>query len=293
MGFATNLGEIPLKIFTRSLRNIYSPDECELVLITNRYESYFGDVAKLGVRFSPTYNNYTTKTRSISKAINRLAIHSTRTLKGSLGKLAPEIFDSYRAFIENWHHPHFVRWFAYERFLSLNRHYDQVLLADVKDVVFQSPFFSEEQQLCLCDQAIKYGETFWDTKWYREAYGEKALKGLLGRSPFCIGTMMGPHREILSIVRELCDEFSERPFNRVEQAVFNHLIFSNQIKTPYTVLQNVTGPIVTLASDEIAERYTTDRGIIRRRSDGSAAAVVHMYDRFHPMLEEVTQRLLS
>ncbi|MBR0697780.1 hypothetical protein [Bradyrhizobium lablabi] len=293
MGFATNISEASLRVFSKSLRAVYSPSECDLVIITNRFESFFVDIAKSGVRFAPTSNNYNSKTGNVSKAINRSVLHALRMLRKSLTNVAPEIAESYPALIENWHHPHFVRWFAYERFLTLNRHYDQVMLSDVKDVVFQAPFFANHEKVCLCDQGLVYGETYWDTEWYRSAFGQENLNKVLGKSPLCIGTMMGPHASVLGIVRELCAEFAERPFNRIEQAVFNHLLLNNQVKTPYQILPNITGPIVTLCSDDIASEFHVNDGVICRNVDKSIAPVIHMYDRFHPMHDEVKQRWMK
>jgi hypothetical protein len=52
----------------------------------------------------------------------------------------PEIAEAYPVLIETWHHPQLARWFAYRRVLSVSRLYQQVFFADVKDVVFQTPF---------------------------------------------------------------------------------------------------------------------------------------------------------
>lgn len=281
MGFSTNAAENSLQIFARSLRKVYRPDECDIVIITNTFEPYFVDLGRLGVRFVPTPNNYSKLTGKLSKSLNRATLLTLRAIEPLLRRQAPEIADAYRVLIETWHHPHFVRWFAYERFLELNQQYENVMLADVKDVVFQAPFFdaSSTNEVCLCDQGLQYGKTYWDTKWYRDAFGEEALQKILGRSPLCIGTMMGPHAVVLGIVRELRIEFGKRPFHRIEQAVFNHMLFERAFDTPYNVLPNVTGPIITLCDDDIIDKFTLVEQSICRALDGTVAPVVHMYDR--------------
>jgi hypothetical protein len=169
------------------------------------------------------------------------------------------------------------------------------MLSDVKDVVFQAPFFvySDPDKVCLCDQGLKYGEAYHDTEWYREAYGSKELDKVLGQSPLCIGTMMGPHNAVLALVRELRDEFMARPFNRIEQAVFNHLILNGSIRTPYKTLPNINGPIVTLCTDETMQNFRTDEGAIYRASDSRLVPVVHMYDRHASTSEAVLWKFRS
>lgn len=280
MGFATNMSEKSMRIFAGSLRRIYSEKECHLVIITNEFHEYYIELARQGVMFVSTANIYRAGTGKLAKALNRVAQTALRASRPALQRLAPETWEAYLSLIETWQHPHFVRWIAYERFLNLNRHYNQVMIADVKDVVFQAPFFEDAKEAILCDQGLKYGETECDSNWYYEAYGAKALEKIKGRSALCIGTIMGPHAAVLSLARELKNEFCNGKFNRVEQAVFNHLVLSNRILTPYRVLPNITGPIVTLCDDTVAQRLTLKANTITRAEGGTIVSVVHMYDRY-------------
>jgi len=285
MGFATNQNEHSMRVFTQSLRRVYDPTACDIVIITNRYENYFRDLSlQTGTIFVSTSNNYSKKTGRVSKAINRTVLNTMRFLarfKG-LDRFAPEIAASYPVLMENWHHPHFVRWFAYERFLSLNRGYDQVLLADVKDVVFQAGFFCDETPKCvsLFDHDEIYGTSSWDTQWYRDAFGEAELSEIRGKPSVCVGTIRGDHANVLSLVGELCQFIARSPFGRIEQAVFNYMLFKGLIQTPYEILPNVTGPIATLSNDGVHQKILTKSGLILRAADESVIPVVHMYDRF-------------
>lgn len=293
MGFATNLGEQSYRVFTESLRRVYPTSECDLVIITNRYEPFYCELSKLGVQFLPTSNNYSRETGRTAKLINRIALNFMRGMRKFrlLERIAPEIAEAYPNLIENWHHPHFARWFAYERFLSLNRHYDQVLLSDVKDVVFQAPFFYSQTPsvVSLFDQGIKYGEACWDTKWYEEAFGTPELEKVSGKSSICIGTIMGPHAGLLSMVRELCCFFSDHPFGKIEQAIFNYLILTGRLVTPFERVDNLVGPITTLCSDAIHSRVIANSGLIFRASEADRPIpVVHMYDRYQNTRNEIS-----
>jgi len=75
MGFATNQTEASVRIFCQSLRQVYRPEECDVTIVTNRHEAYFSELARLGIRFESTPNNYSAATRTSTKLVNRLVLH--------------------------------------------------------------------------------------------------------------------------------------------------------------------------------------------------------------------------
>jgi len=284
MGFATNQTEHSVRLFCSSLRRVYSPEQCDLVLVTNKHEDYFNELAASGVQFFQTPNNYSPRTGKVAKALNRIVLNGMRGLIGSglLQKVAPEIAEAYPVLIETWHHPQIMRWFSYERMLKLNRHYEQVFLSDVKDVVFQAELFPDKpgDTVTLFDQDEVYGPSYWDTTWYREGWGKAALAKVMGKRPICIGTILGPQAQMLSLVSEIAAFFARHPFGRIEQAVFNYMLLTGQVKTPYRIADNVSGPVATLSNQSAFEKVRVQDGRIRRAADLSVVPAVHMYDRF-------------
>jgi hypothetical protein len=282
IGFCTNQNEHNVKVFCLSLRRVYSPDQCDLVLVTDRYEEYFTELARYGVHFMSTVSTWTPTTTKISKLINRIVLKSLRTVTRlrSFNQVLPEIAASYPVLIETWHHPFFVRWFAYQRFLTLNRMYRNVFLSDVKDVLFQAPLFdSATDCVSLFEEEEVFGTAYWNTKWYREAFGAAELAKVIGKKPICMGTILGPHSEVLSLVQELGLFFARHLFfGQVDQAILNYMVLNDLIRTPYKIVANVSGPVATL-SDEIARKATITRdGYICRAADNSIIPAVHMYN---------------
>ena len=285
LGFSTNQAEHSVKIFCSSLRRIYSPEQCDLVIITNRYEGYFADLARDGVYFMSTANTYPTGTGKIAKAAKRLILYGMRAATRSklFSEKASEIAATYPVLLETWHHPQCsVRWIAYERFLTLNRGYGQVFLADVRDVVFQAPLFDSEpgDRVSLFEQNEIYGNAECDTNWYRESWGEKALGKVIGKKALNIGTILGPHREVLSLVSEFCAFFEHHPFGGVDQTLFNYMLLNDLVRTPYRVIDNISGPVATLSNDIAHDATETRDGYVRRATDGTIIPAVHMYDRW-------------
>ena len=284
MGFSTNQDQHSLKLFCDSLRKVYSPEQCDLVIITNRYEEYFSDLARDGVCFIGTTNTYPGTTNLVGKAFKRIVLSGMRVASRVklLAESVPEIVAAYPVVLETWLLPQFVRWIAYERFLTLNRGYRQVFLSDVRDVVFQAPLFDQEPEdrVTLFGQDETYGNPGCDTQWYRDAWGAEALAKVVGKQAVCIGTILGPQDKVLSMVSEFCAFYRRHPFGGVEQCIFNYMLHNDLMRTPYRVVENIRGPVATLANHVAHDATEIRDGYVRRAIDGSIIPAVHMYDRW-------------
>ena len=255
-----------------------------MVIITNRYEEYFSDLARDGVCFMGTTNTYPGTNHWLGKAFKRIVLDGMRvaTRFKLIAERAPEIVAAYQVVLETWLHPHFVRWIAYERFLTLNRSYRQVFLSDVRDVVFQAPIFDHEpgDRVSLFEQDETYGTAGCDTEWYRDAWGDAALAKVIGKKAVCIGTILGPSREVLSMVSEFCAFFRRDAYIGIEQCVFNYMLHNDLMRTPYRVVENIKGQVATLANDIAHDATEIRDGYVRRATDGTIIPAVHMYDRW-------------
>lgn len=288
MGFATNQSEKSLRIFCQSLRKVYRPDECDIAIVTNSYEAYFDELARLDVRFLSTTNAYFGDTLRISRAPKRLVLDAFQLLNRLNGdRWLPETALAYPVLFETWTYPHLARWFAYRRIMSINQFYRQVLLADVKDVVFQARFFesSMEEKVCLFADVNPYGSCYWNDRWYKEGYGKAAFAQVVGRQPVCVGTILGTQQAVLSMLNEFTAFMARSPRWRVEQAIFNYMLHTNKFRTKLETIPNISGAVATLGSDAAHESVKVIDGAIHRVSDGGVIPIVHMYDRW-PDTEE-------
>lgn len=295
MGFATNQSEKSLRIFCQSLRRVYRADECDVAIITNRYEPHFDELARLDVHFVSTTNTYFGDTSRMSRAPRRLVLDAFRLLKRIKGDgWLSEIAQAYPVLLETWTYPHLARWFAYRRVLSLNQFYRQVLLADVKDVVFQARFFenSPEEKVCLFADVNLYGNCYWNDRWYKEGYGKAAFARIVGRQPVCVGTMLGTQQAVLGMLGEFTAFMARSPRWRVEQAMFNHMLHTNGFRTKLETIPNISGAVATLGSDAAHESVRIVDGAIRRVNDGSVIPIVHMYDRWPDTEEWCTDKYI-
>lgn len=282
MGFATNQSEKSIRIFCQSLRTVYSPEECDIAIIVNRCEEYFRELARFGVQFVSTPNNYSATTSRGAKIANRLVLRSLRFLNWlGLRRWLPEIAASYPILLETWHHPLLARWFACCRVLSINQIYKDVCITDVKDVFFQAPFFdSSSATVNLFEDVDPYGRCYWNDKWYRGAFGETAFARVLGRQPVCAGTIFGDQPAMLSMLQEFTGFIARSPFGRIDQAIFNHMVLTHMFKTKCDIKPNIAGQVATLGSGHAHQSIKIADDAICRAGDGGVIPIVHMYDRW-------------
>jgi hypothetical protein len=283
LGFATNQAPEDLFVFSRSVRKVLSPAECDVVLVTNSHQDVFSELAELEIGLFSTVSAYVSSSPRRLKFWNRAVLRPLCSLcaRPSIREKFPEIAVAHRAMLEVSVHPHIARWFAYERFLSLNRQYDQVFLTDIRDVVFQaSPFHaSPSEDVWLFSQSAVYGRDDCDTNWFKQAFGAADLDQVNGKDALCIGTILGPHAQVLTLTRDIANFMAREPFGRVEQAIFNWMFYNGKITASTRVIENVSGPVATLSKPEVLDSLSVLDGQVRRASDNSLIPVVHMYDR--------------
>lgn len=283
MGFGTNQTRASLEVFLRSARAIYGPEECDVAIVTNTVEGVgdlFEETASTAIFTPSTYSPGTSK---LSKALNRWFLHTLRLLdRAGLGRRAPEIHEGYYTLIETWHHPQLCRWFAYRRLLRFAHRYDKILLADIKDVVFQARFFDavDEGEVQLFEDGEDFRAEGWNGRWYVEAYGAAEHAKVAGLSPICIGTVAGGAVPLAEMIATFCDEIARAPFGKIEQAIFNRMYRAGAFGGRVALVPNYAGIVATLAGPAVESETVLREGRIRAAGSGRLFPVVHMYDRF-------------
>jgi hypothetical protein len=130
-------------VFINSLRQVYSPAECDGVLIVDTPPAEIETTGAKAMRLVTTANSYphrSTVSRKAKSLFIRVASTVAHAGPSAIARPAGTLL---RQAMERWHHPHFARWLAYRSFLEEHPDYDQVLLTDVRDVMFQSAFFAK------------------------------------------------------------------------------------------------------------------------------------------------------
>lgn len=256
---------------------------------------YRGDIVLLSNHFSPA----TTQTL----AVRGVKGHHMRYHRAGIGnrwsRLWPYVAPAFRPFKRSFLTREFfktilplltTRFFHYRDFLSRNRHrYKNVLLTDVRDVVFQDDplrdfaggieVFEETKLLPLKQQPS-------NAHWIAEMFGPAALDQIGGYPVLCAGTIMGDIDSLLKLLAAyevlLCRAKRVDIYGS-DQGVHNYLCRA-VMPQKLRVVENGAGRVLTVGTSDSADaEFTMNSAGEVLAPNGLPAPVVHQYDR-HPEL---------
>jgi hypothetical protein len=164
---------------------------------------------------------------------------------------------------------------------------DNVLLADVRDVIFQSDPFSEYPKNTL--EFFAEPELFKNCKhnapWVAGIYGAERVQQIADQYVICSGTTMGTRSGMVEYLTVMVEEINRLAdsgrllYGGEDQPVHNHLVYDNKF-TDFSINQNGSGPICTMHHSKV---LSFNRAGQLLNDDGTVIPVVHQYDRCGPM----------
>ncbi len=178
------------------------------------------------------------------------------------------------------------RFFCFRNYLAeLPEKPGRVLLADVRDVVFQSdPFsFSCPPGLSVAAESGRrtIGQSRGNTKWLVEAVGLREMRKLKDLGPVCAGTTAGDYETMMRYLKLMTAHLERRfryaLFDSIDQGLHNYFVHHRLIE-PLTTHTNWNGPFLTMDSEVVRPENKNRDGFLCNR-DGSIVPVVHQYDR--------------
>ncbi|WP_428151870.1 hypothetical protein [Brevundimonas sp.] len=187
--------------------------------------------------------------------------------------------------IDGWE-PHAVmaRFAAFDRYLTRRTDVRSVLITDVRDVLFQqAPFAPQPIGLEVFVEGDRLGDHAFNMKYLRALIGETMAEALAGAASICVGTVVGPSREVVRFCRmvlmlaavprsELGGAFG------ADQAACNIAVHMGLLQA--AVNENY-GRVATIGLTPGETLSLRDGQVVN--PDGSVSAIVHQHDR-HPHL---------
>jgi hypothetical protein len=178
----------------------------------------------------------------------------------------------------------------YEHYLNcINDHFqdvDNILIADIRDVVFQSDPFAEypKHSLEFFAESVLFKNCVHNTPWVAANYGQQRVSQIGEKNVICSGTTMGTRKGIIEYCQAMSNEIKRfalagRPIVGWDQPLHNHLIYSN-IFNDYSINYNGIGPVSTM---HYFTQLTFNRKGLLLNDDGKVTPIVHQYDRCGPM----------
>jgi hypothetical protein len=169
--------------------------------------------------------------------------------------------------------------------------YDNVLIADVRDVYFQSNPFNNllsNKLFSFLEEGI-IGENKSNAKWVKDAYGVQELKSLYNNVITCAGVTIGSSELILKylelMVSELLNVRHMAPVLGVDQAVHN-MIFHKKLIPEATLLGNGNSLCMTMGL--MSKFDLNDQGMVVVGDE--IISILHQYDRFKDLKNKIDSR---
>lgn len=180
------------------------------------------------------------------------------------------------------------RYAIYYLYLSkYGEKYSNVMLSDVRDVVFQrDPFdfeFEDGSLNCFLEEGEKtIGSSEGNAQWIREGFGNNALGNIADKSISCSGTTIGSIDSIMAYLKAMINSFVQLKYHSwgIDQGVHNYIIYQGLVKN-VKFYQNYRGPVLTMHYTN-EEKLPFDSNGFLRNEDGSVINVLHQYDRLSP-----------
>lgn len=202
------------------------------------------------------------------------------------GSLGVERYEVVRRIARYLWHCNSGRFFYYQEFLEHHPEYEHVLIADVRDVVFQRSPFDRDlgDVLSLFEEfpATPLGDQVDNATWIERLYGPVTLDELAPYPIVCAGVMLGPHARVLECVQQIAHESVTNYVGwGTDQGTLNYLVRTGQLGAvdvhPYG-----SGPAMHVGIAPRETIRTDEEGRVLNR-DGEVCSIIHQYDR-HPEL---------
>lgn len=186
----------------------------------------------------------------------------------------------------------FARWFAYrdyiQRRIGKGKRYRNILITDVRDVIFQKPLFSvpcEALEFQFEAPEPRIGACPYNSNWVRQWFGDAALAALADKRITCSGTVMGQQESILRYIdamKRLISGLLEKGLTcrDGDQGVHNYIAHSAMIGE--AVFLDNYRRVATLHYVDGASLHTDECGRVVN-PDGDVSELAHQWDR-HPQL---------
>lgn len=186
-------------------------------------------------------------------------------------------------------HPVMARFAAVDAHLAARRDIRNVLLTDVRDVVFQKPPFEPApERLEVFLEGDRLADHAFDMKYLRALAGDGIADDLAAAAAICVGTILGPRADMVRFCRAVL-MLAAVPRSEMggsfgaDQAACNMAIHMGLVEAEVRANYGRVATVGLAAAGGFAFR---DGQVIN--PDGSISAIVHQHDR-HPLLAEAVR----
>ncbi len=183
----------------------------------------------------------------------------------------------------------FLRYILYYLYLKkYGDNYSNVLISDIKDVIFQrDPFdFRIGDQLCCFLEEAGYtlATSPFNSGRILTHFGKEALQKIGNNQPSCSGTIIGSIPAMIAYLEQMINAISTLDYQGGgDQGVHNYLIYTRKVPN-IRLISNETGPVLTIGSKISKEIRFNKHGFVIN-DKGEIYKIVHQYDRYPELFQ--------
>ena len=184
------------------------------------------------------------------------------------------------------------RFKIYADFLEKNADkYEQVFVADTRDVVFQGDVFESFKNYSnflgyTTERLLIGSDRIYNYPWIEGRFGKDEADKLADKKAICAGTILGTANELKIFCYEMWKFICQKPTINFDQGTMNYLVWNNLLPIENLIeIDTFSGAIFT--NGVINDNKISDDKILR--GDGGVPAVVHQYDRHAPQVQLVNE----
>lgn len=178
------------------------------------------------------------------------------------------------------------RYCFYKDFLLKNKHkYDNILLTDIRDVIFQGDIFSYKykEPLNFFLENKKIEECPFNSKWILGLVGKEGWLKIKKEIISCSGTTIGKEDKIINYLETLINIVKKSRIQGSDQGAHNIIIYFKKIRDPY-LFKNFDGPIATCGYSKKKIKFDKKNNLLGK--DDKKIPLVHQYDRIPSLFKK-------
>lgn len=193
-------------------------------------------------------------------------------------------------------HLHCAPFAYYRAFLAeCGATYDQVMISDIRDVMFQSDPFSvalpPDLNFFAEDTSYTIGTCNSNAHWMRRGFGRAVLRELADKPISCSGTVLGTRDAMRNYVETMLRFFYQKKKKRtIHQATHNYILYKQPLPGLHC-FSNDEGPVLTMGYVKPDKFRVNASGRLINRH-GQIYTTLHQYDR-HPEFAQRLMRVLT
>jgi len=170
---------------------------------------------------------------------------------------------------------------------------EAVLLADVRDVVFEGDIFEHlGEGLLMGAEPQQMRDSAWNIRSMLRIRTEEDVMHLLDRQVLCAGVILGSlaHVQLYAkaMIRVIAANLRHVAMRKGDQGIHNLVVRTERAGIPIEISDNGQGPIWTVG---LSDRQSLEQmGLTNERYQcaGQSPAIIHQYDR-HPALARAVE----